>query len=218
MPFTVSFSDSVLSKGWNVDAFRHECLYTVNAEASGGPEGAFAVWSSGDLGLRYENEPADTSNVQSVDILNYWGTGQIKAGSVLEANRIAWGPSSFELLHTFVYRDWKGQSTSKTIIIDCTAPPPTGSISGTIAIDGVGAEGVPVTISTGETTTTDASGRYTVSGLPMGAYRVTIPGQLGDVVFPTTSQVAVIRTPDEVVSINFGGFRSPAAALSGWPS
>ena len=49
----------------------------------------------------------------------------------------------------------------------------------------------------------------------LGAYQVTISGQPGDVVFPTSSRVAVILTPDQVVSVNFGGIRSPASALGG---
>ena len=141
-PFGVSFSHSILDKGWNVETFRHECLYTVSAEASGGPEGAFAVWDSGDLEILCVNEPAVTSDPQPVNIL-----------------------------------------------------------------DGVAAERITVTLSSGETATTKAAGEYTISGLPLGAYRVTVPGQLGDVVFATISEIAVLITPDQVVIHNFGGIR-----------
>ena len=209
-PFAISFSHSVISKGWNLETFRHECVYSVSGQASGG---AFAVWDSGDLELRYTNGSIDTSNLQAVNILDYWGSGQIKTGSLLEASRIAWGASSFELVHTFIYWDWKGQSTSQMVFIDCTVPPPTGSIAGTVTIDGVAAEGLTVTLSSGEAATTGAAGGYTISGAPLGAYRVTISGQPGDVVFPTVAQVAVIVTPDQVVSVNFGGIRIPASAI-----
>ena len=77
------------------------------------------------------------------------------------------------------------------------------------------AESLTVTRSNGEVATTDAEGGYTIIGVPLRAYRVAIWGQPGDAVFPTSSRVAVTFTPDQVVSVNFGGIRSSASAFGG---
>lgn len=85
------------------------------------------------------------------------------------------------------------------------APPVTGSITGSVTIDGTGVSGVTVTLSNGTTATTGATGSYTISSVPAGAYTVTISGYASDATFATTSQAATIATSGQVVTVDFPG-------------
>jgi hypothetical protein len=92
--------------------------------------------------------------------------------------------------------------------------PVTGTITGVVQIDGAGANGITVTLSSGESVTTSASGTYTFSDVPEGAYTVSISGAPSDAAFPTTSAAAVISTTGQVVTVNFNGSFITTSAIS----
>lgn len=92
--------------------------------------------------------------------------------------------------------------------------PATGSISGVVTVDGSALAGVTVTLSSGQTATTDASGSYVFSDVDVGAYTVTISGMPSDAAFGTTSQAAVITTAGQVVTLNFQGSFITTSAIS----
>ncbi len=86
-----------------------------------------------------------------------------------------------------------------------TPPPPTGSIEGTVSIEGTGADGVTVTLSNGTTATTAGGGAYRFTGVEGGSYTVTISGYPSDASFDATQASAVIATANQVVRLNFTG-------------
>lgn len=95
------------------------------------------------------------------------------------------------------------------------APDVTGSVTGTVTVDGTGAAGVTVTLQPGnKTATTAANGTYTISDVAAGAYTVTITGQPADAAFPATTQGAVV-TSAAPVTVNFAGTRVRTSAISG---
>ncbi|MFQ5538126.1 MAG: carboxypeptidase regulatory-like domain-containing protein, partial [Gemmatimonadota bacterium] len=94
-------------------------------------------------------------------------------------------------------------------------PPVTGTISGVVTIEGVGASGVTVTLSSGQTTSTDGSGSYAFSGVSAGAYTVSISGFASDATFSSTSKAATITTAGQVVTVNFDGSYVRTSAILG---
>jgi hypothetical protein len=91
----------------------------------------------------------------------------------------------------------------------------TGSVTGTVTVDGTGQAGVTVTLSSGKTATTSATGQYTITDVPAGAYTVTISGAPADVAFPATTQAAVVTNAGEVVTVNFAGSRIRTSSIIG---
>jgi len=92
--------------------------------------------------------------------------------------------------------------------------PVTGSITGTVTVDGAGLAGVTVTLSSGTSATTGSNGSFTFSGVEAGAYTVSISGTPSDAAFGTTSQAAVIATAGEVISLSFEGSFIRTSAIS----
>jgi len=89
---------------------------------------------------------------------------------------------------------------------DSSAPEITGTITGSVSIEGVGEPGITVTLSSGASTTTVAtSGEYSFTGLPAGAYTVTISDYPDDVTFSSTSKAATIQTNGQSVTVDFSG-------------
>lgn len=86
-----------------------------------------------------------------------------------------------------------------------TPPPPTGSIEGTVMIEGTGADGVTVTLNDGTTTTTAGGGAYRFTGVEGGAYTITISGYPSDATFDATQATATIASANQVVQVNFSG-------------
>lgn len=86
-----------------------------------------------------------------------------------------------------------------------TPPPPTGSIEGTVMIEGTGADGVTVTLNDGTTTTTAGGGAYRFTGVEGGAYTITISGYPSDASFDATQATATIASANQVVQVNFSG-------------
>lgn len=101
------------------------------------------------------------------------------------------------------------------------APPPTGSIEGTVSIGGTGTDGVTVTLSDGKTATTAGGGAYRFAGVEVGSYTVTIRGYPSDAKFDATQASAVIATANQVVRLNFTGSYTSSiqgnVAIEGWP-
>jgi len=96
-----------------------------------------------------------------------------------------------------------------------TEPLVTGTISGTVTIEGTGASGVTVTLSSGTSTTTDASGLYTFSGVNAGAYTVAISGYASDATFDATTKAATITTTGQVATVNFAGSYIKTSSIVG---
>ena len=101
-----------------------------------------------------------------------------------------------------------GTSTPETPVV-------TGTISGTVTIEGTGASGVTVTLSSGTTATTDASGTYTFSNVNAGAYTVTISGYASDATFDATAKAATITTAGQVATVNFAGSYIKTSSIVG---
>ncbi|MEZ4423089.1 MAG: carboxypeptidase regulatory-like domain-containing protein [Gemmatimonadota bacterium] len=80
----------------------------------------------------------------------------------------------------------------------------TGTISGSVTAEGQGLSGVTVTLSSGASTATDASGNYSFSNVDGGTYTVQITPP-SDVTFSSTTQTAVVATAGQTVSVNFSG-------------
>ncbi len=95
-----------------------------------------------------------------------------------------------------------------------TPDPVTGTITGVVTIDGSGAAGVTVTLSSGATATTGANGSYQLADVAEGAYTVTISGMPSDAAFGTTSKAAVISTAGQVVTVDFSGSFIITSAIS----
>jgi hypothetical protein len=88
-----------------------------------------------------------------------------------------------------------------------TAPDITGTIAGSVTINGAGTAGITVSLSTGQTATTSATGQYTFVNVPAGVFTVAISGYPSDVSFPATVQAAVVTTAGQAVVVNFSGAR-----------
>ncbi|MHB1194502.1 MAG: carboxypeptidase regulatory-like domain-containing protein [Longimicrobiales bacterium] len=96
-----------------------------------------------------------------------------------------------------------------------TVPDVTGTISGVVTIEGTAKSGVSVTLSTGATTSTDASGAYSFGGIKAGTYTVSISGFPTDAAFSTTTKGATIATSGQVQTVNFDGAYVRTAAILG---
>jgi hypothetical protein len=94
------------------------------------------------------------------------------------------------------------------------APTMSGEIAGQVTINGVGAAGITVALSTGQTATTGSTGAYTIFNVAGGAYTVSISGYPSDVSFTTTVQAAVVAAANQVVTVNFAGTRAASSAGS----
>ncbi len=101
---------------------------------------------------------------------------------------------------------------------DPIATPPalvTGSITGTVTVDGSGANGVTVALNNGTSASTDASGRYTFSDVTAGAYTITITGFAADATFGSTSAAVVLQQAGQVVTADFSGSFIKTASIFG---
>ena len=96
-----------------------------------------------------------------------------------------------------------------------TPPPVTGSISGTVTIDGSGASGITVTLSNGSTQSTDASGRYSFTDVLAGSYTVSISGTPSDATFGSSSAGVLIQTSGQVAVADFSGNYIKTATIFG---
>ena len=94
-------------------------------------------------------------------------------------------------------------------------PPPTGSITGQVSIEGMGIDGVSVNLSNGASTTTAGGGTYRFDGVEAGAYTVTISGFPADASFDATSSAATIPDTGGSVTLDFRGSYIRTASIIG---
>ena len=98
---------------------------------------------------------------------------------------------------------------------EATPPPPVGSITGTVSIEGTGVDGVSVNLSNGNSTTTAGGGSYRFDNVEGGAYTVTISGFPSDATFDATSAAATITSAGQSVTVNFSGAYIRTASVMG---
>ena len=94
-------------------------------------------------------------------------------------------------------------------------PAATGGVRGMVTVDGAGASGVTVTLSSGLTTMTGADGSYSFADVARGAYTVTISGYPSDAMFSATTRAAVVASSGQIVSVGFAGSRIGTATVFG---
>ena len=94
----------------------------------------------------------------------------------------------------------------------------TSGISGRVSVEGMGLEGITVTLSMADaddmTTMTDAGGTYAFAGLAAGAYTVSIAVEGDAYVFETMSMDVEVAD-DQTAIVNFEGAHATTASVSG---
>ncbi|MDE2980289.1 MAG: carboxypeptidase-like regulatory domain-containing protein [Gemmatimonadota bacterium] len=98
---------------------------------------------------------------------------------------------------------------------DVMPPPPTGSIVGQVSIEGMGIDGVTVSLSNGASTATAGGGNYRFDTVDQGSYTVTISGFPADASFDATSAPASIGDTGGTVTVDFRGTYIRTAAIMG---
>ncbi len=98
---------------------------------------------------------------------------------------------------------------------DVMPPPPTGSIVGQVSIEGMGVDGVSVSLSNGASTATAGGGNYRFDNVEQGSYTVTISGFPADASFDATSAPASIGDTGETVTVDFRGTYIRTAGIVG---
>ena len=98
---------------------------------------------------------------------------------------------------------------------DIMPPPPTGSIVGQVSIEGMGADGVTVSLSNGASTATAGGGNYRFDTVEQGSYTVTISGFPADASFDQTSAPASIGDTGGTVPVDFRGTYIRTASIMG---
>ncbi len=94
-------------------------------------------------------------------------------------------------------------------------PPPTGTITGQVAIEGDGMDGVTVTLSSGVTVNTASGGTFSFTDVEAGTYTVTISNYPEDASFQQTSAPATLSEDDQTVTVNFTGSWIRTSAIMG---
>ena len=92
----------------------------------------------------------------------------------------------------------------------------TSGISGRVSVEGMGLDGIAVTLSgaADASTMTDAGGQYSFAGLAAGDYTVTIAVESAAYVFDSMSQDRTVGD-DESAIVNFDGMHARTASVSG---
>ena len=98
---------------------------------------------------------------------------------------------------------------------DVMPPPPTGSIVGQVSIEGMGIDGVTVSLSNGASTATAGGGNYRFDNVEQGSYTVTISGFPADASFDATSAPANIGDTGGTVPVDFRGTYIRTASIMG---
>lgn len=98
---------------------------------------------------------------------------------------------------------------------EAVSPTPVGSISGQVVIEGQGVGGVAVTLSSGASTTTAATGTYRFDQVEGGPHTVAISGYPLDATFQATSASVEIVSDGQTVIVDFRGEYIRTARLMG---
>ena len=96
-----------------------------------------------------------------------------------------------------------------------SSPPPVGSISGQVSIEGQGIDGVTVSLSTGASTSTAGGGRFFFTNVEAGSHTVTISNLPSDASFSATAQPTTITTAGQTAFVNFSGTYIRTASIIG---
>ena len=94
--------------------------------------------------------------------------------------------------------------------------PVTGSIVGTVKIDGTGVAGITVTLDGTESITTGEDGKFRFDNVPEGVHTVTISGLPPHAGFEQSPATATIATHGETVVIDFNGWYVRTARSTTW--
>lgn len=90
-----------------------------------------------------------------------------------------------------------------------------GSIVGRVSIEGMGIDGVSVSLSNGASTATAGGGCYRFDNVEQGSYTVTISGFPADASFDRTSADVTIGNDGETVTADFRGVYIRTGAILG---
>ncbi len=94
-------------------------------------------------------------------------------------------------------------------------PPPTGSVAGQVSIEGQGADGVSVTLSSGAATATAGGGSYRFDGVEPGSYTVSISGFPAEASFDATSMPVTVGETGGTATVDFSGSYIRTASVRG---
>ena len=125
----------------------------------------------------------------------------------------------------FDTRDYEFAATSQDVSVDLDETGTvsftgvllrTSGISGRVSVEGMGLDGISVTLSgaADASTTTDAGGQYSFAGLAAGDYTVTIAVDDPAYVFDSMSQDRTVGDDDSQI-VNFEGAHARTASVSG---
>ncbi len=98
---------------------------------------------------------------------------------------------------------------------DIMPPLSTGSIVGQVTIEGMGVDGVTVSLGNGASTATAGGGNYRFDSVEQGSYTVTISGFPADASFDATSALANIGDTGGTATVDFRGIYLRTASIIG---
>jgi len=101
--------------------------------------------------------------------------------------------------------------------VDVTPVLITGTVSGTVSIEGTGVAGVSVSLvgATAQTATTASGGGYSFTGVTAGSYGVAISGVPSGAIFATTSATTSVTTQGQTVTVDFSGQYIRTSSIGG---
>lgn len=113
------YTAALRDRGYSQFRQRWECRYDLAATASGGAEGEYALWGSGEVEYRYIDGSNETFFLSSQDVLDYWQADRIRSGETQVASRLAWGDLPFDLAYTFRLTLPDASRASRFVFVDC---------------------------------------------------------------------------------------------------
>jgi hypothetical protein len=119
-PFAVSFSTSTSSAAWNAETQRYECRYEITARATGGEVGSKGFWLASEWQFRFPDGTNRTYFLDADDMLDHFGSSDLRTGETQQANRVAWSPVSlFNLFYTLRWIEPDGSARSEGLLVSC---------------------------------------------------------------------------------------------------
>jgi hypothetical protein len=89
------------------------------------------------------------------------------------------------------------------------------TITGQVTVEGMGVEGVLITLSTGESAATDQNGNFRFDNVEGETVTISISGFPSEATFDQTSATAAIPCDGNIITINFTGFYDRTASVLG---